>query len=197
MKDYQKFISFIVLFAAGFYWLDSSVHIPFLSAGVISGALFLLFLWWDRYCWKYKHPIMKAVCWLIGFHCYPNLNGTWNAEYSSSYNYDFKRNEYRTFGNGVVKIRQTYSAIFVEGKFGESSEFESLVATLKQKENGNWFLTYVYRSNPINIKLKKSPSGGMHIGFSYLEFQSGDLIGFYSNDENRQTRGKLKLTKAQ
>ncbi len=162
---------------------------------LISVIVILFFLLWDTWLWKQKRAFIPVFGVLMGFHNYPDISGKWTADYSSSYNYEDDNDKYCNFGIGQVEIRQTYSSIFINGQFGESSKFESFAATLKQKENGSWFLVYSYRNNPIDPKLKGSPSGGMHEGFCYLEIENGQLDGYYANDENRKTRGKLSLTR--
>ena len=74
---------------------------------------------------------------------------------------------------------------------------KSLLDLKKNKKwNGKWFLVYAYRNKPQITKLTNSLSGGMHEGFTYLDVESDNkLEGYYANDENRKTRGKLVLTK--
>lgn len=196
MKSYQRFIAFVVFFTAGFYWLNETVKIPYLSAGLISVVIFLVFVLWDRWLWKTKWLFIPLLGKLIGFHNYPNISGKWKIEYHSSYNFDSSNSQYTTTGTGEAEIKQTYSSVFISGVFGESSKFESFVAMFKEKENRSCFLIYGYRNNPIDVKLKHSPSGGMHEGFCYLEVcKDGKLDGYYTNDENRKTRGKIVLTR--
>jgi len=40
-----------------------------------------------------------------------------------------------------------------------------------------------------------STGGGMHEGFCYLEIEGNVLEGYYTNDENRKTRGSITFTK--
>ena len=194
MKSYQSFITFIVFFTAGFYLLDQKVSIPFLSASVISLIIFGVFLFWDKFLWKQKQFFIPQLAKLAGLHDYPNLNGKWKAEYSSSYKYDTQNDRYITTGRGEIIIKQSYTSIFITGQFSESDS-ENFIATLKQKENGSWFLIYGFRNKPKNEKLQNSPSGGMHEGFCYLDVESDKLNGYYTNDENRKTRGRMILTK--
>jgi len=208
LKSYRSFITFIVVLTGGVLWLNSVVSCPILIAdfqiscplfswGFISLVIFTLFLAWDHSVWRIKRFFIPKVCNLIGFHNYPDLNGDWKIAYSSSYKYDFKNNVYKTIGDGEAEIKQTYSNIFIKGVFGQSSNFESFIASLKQKENGDWFLVYGYTNNPLDSKLQVSRSGGMHRGFCYLELnkKNDKLTGFYSNDEVRKTRGKISLVK--
>ncbi len=194
MKDYQRFIAFIVLFTGGFYWLDGKIHLPFLSVSTISAVIFGLFLIWDRALWKVKKYYIARMCSLaLGLYDYPNLNGKWKVHYFSSYKYDEKNNKYTVEGDGEVTIDQCYSTLCIEGTFDESSRFESIIANLKQKEGGKWMLVYAYRNTPTDTAISSSPSGGMHMGFCYLELDllENKLEGFYSNDEQRKTRGKI------
>ncbi len=196
MKDQQKYITSIVLLVAAIYlvgkWIDTFFNKNFspmiTSIGTVSLIIYGLFIAWDKWLWKNK-KISYLLCKLVGFHEYPNINGTWDITYQSSYNGG-------TTGNGQAIIEQTYSSLFVEGNFGVDSSFESFFAQLKQKENGKWFLVYAYRNRPRNTKLTNSRSGGMHEGFTYLDIvNKSKLEGYYSNDENRKTRGKVTLVK--
>lgn len=194
MKDYQKFISFVVFFTFGFYGLQLVFELPLLSAGTVSLIIYLLFLLWNHSLWKRKGWVFRTIGKLIGLYDYPDISGEWEIEYASSYNFDTDKNEYRTNGKGSATIRQTYSTLHVKGKFENSSSFESFYATLKEKENGDWFIAYGYRSNPNNPKLSNSSGGGLHEGFSLLAVESPEkLEGYYSNDENRRTRGRITL----
>jgi hypothetical protein len=198
MKDYRRFISFIVLFTAGFYWLNNKVQIPYLSASAIAAVLFLIFIIWDRYLWKKKRFYISFLCSLAtGLYDYPDLSGKWKVKYFSSYKYDEKNDKYTTEGEGEVKISQCYSTLNIEGVFGASSKFESVIANLKQKESERWMLVYAYRNTPTDTALASSKNGGMHMGFCYLELSDDQrkLEGFYSNDEQRKTRGKITLQK--
>ena len=194
MKNYKQFITFIVFFTAGFYWINGIISIPVLSSGLISTIIFLLFLLWDKYLWKVKRFPIPLIGKLMGFYNYPNLSGEWEAIYRSSYKPGYGE-ENKKEGKGSIKIKQTYTSIFINGNFG-TSKFESFVSKLKQKENGNWILIYGYRNRPIDEKLLNSKDGGMHEGFCCLEVcETEKLEGYYTNDENRKTRGKIILTK--
>lgn len=194
MKSYQSFITFIVFFTAGFYILDQRVSIPFLSASLISLIIFGVFLIWDNLLWKQKRFFIPHLAKLAGLHDYPDLNGKWKAQYYSSYKSDATDNQYVTNGDGEIVIKQTYSSIFITGQFSDSDS-DSFVATLKQKENGSWFLIYGFRNKPKSSKLQNSLNGGMHEGFCYLELKDDKLTGYYTNDENRKTRGQVTLIK--
>lgn len=208
MKDYGRFIAFIIFFTAGILWLNSvlpcpanlfgySLPCPLFSLGTITIIITGAFLIWDFLLWKMKVLPISLLGKLMGCHDFPNLNGSWTISYSSSYKYDYENDKYITTGEGKATIDQTYSKLFVNGIFGESSEFESFSYKLQQKENGKWFLIYAYRNKPIDIKLKSSPNGGMHEGFCYLEINKNckEMKGYYSNDEHRKTRGSIVFKK--
>lgn len=208
IKNYQNFIAFIVILTGLILWLNNLVSCPasilgfqipcpIFSWGIISLIIFIFFLVWNHILWKIKGFFLPNLCGLAGFHSYPNLSGIWKIEYASSYKYDEKKDEYTTLGKGEAEIKQTYSNLFIKGVFGQSSDFESFISCLKQKENGYWLLVYGYTNIPVDPKLQSSPGGGTHRGFCYLELNKrGDkLTGFYSNDEIRKTRGKIVLTK--
>lgn len=196
MRDQQKYITSIVLLVTAIFivgdliesWLGKSVASFITSIGTISLIIYGLFIVWDKLLWKQK-LLGSLLSKLAGFYKYPVLEGKWRINYESSFN-NGKR------GTGEATIQQNYSSLFIAGNFGISSSFESFFSQLKQKENGQWFLVYAYRNKPQDINLMSSPSGGMHEGFTYLEVISkAKLVGYYANDENRKTRGKLVFTK--
>lgn len=208
IKNYQNFIAFIVILTGAILWLNSLISCPVLiiglqipcpifSWGVVSLIIFAFFLIWNYILWRVKGFFLPNLCGLAGFHSYPDLSGAWKIKYSSSYKYDLKSDKYITTGEGKAEIKQTYSNLYVKGVFGQSSGFESFVSCLKQKENDNWFLVYGYANIPTDLKLQSSPSGGAHRGFCYLELnkRGDEMIGFYTNDEVRKTRGKIVFTK--
>jgi len=197
MKDQLKFIKTIVLLTTATFfingWLEGYIGrnvTSFLtSIGAISMVGYGLYLAWDNWLWKQKW-LSFLLCKLVGFYDYPVLQGKWNLNFESTYRDGTK-------GTGEATILQTYSSLFIEGNFGQNSNFDTFFAQLKQKENGKWFLVYAYRNRPKSSKLTNSPSGGMHEGFAYLDVVGKNkLEGYYSNDENRKTRGKLIYTKS-
>lgn len=196
MRDQQKYITSIVLLVAAIYlfggWIEGllgknvSSFITLIST--ISLAVYGLYIIWDKWLWKINW-LSNLLCKLVGFYEFPVLRGKWQLSFESTYNNGTK-------GTGEAIIQQSYSTLFIEGTFGENSNFYTFFAQLKQKENGKWFLVYAYRNNPKRAKLTNSPSGGMHEGFTYLDIISQTkLEGYYSNDENRKTRGKIVFTR--
>lgn len=196
MKDQQKYITSIVLLVVAIYifggWIEGllgkNVASFITSISSISLVIYGLFFAWDKWLWKQKW-LSFLLCKLVGFYEYPILQGKWQLNYESTY-------ENGTKGVGEATIQQTYTTLFIEGNFGQNSNFDTFFAQFKQKENGKWFLVYAYRNKPKRTKLTNSPSGGMHEGFTYLDVVSQTkLEGYYSNDENRKTRGKIVFTK--
>ncbi len=196
MKDQQKYITSIVLLVTAIFifgewvetWFGKGIASFITSISTVSVIIYGLYLAWDKWLWKQK-GLAYILSKLVGFYEYPALDGKWKIVYESTFGNTTK-------GAGEATIQQSYSSLFIEGNFGQNSSFDSYFAQLKQKENGKWFLVYTYRNKPHSTKLTNSPSGGMHEGFAYLDVvDKNKLIGYYSNDENRKTRGKLTFTK--
>lgn len=196
MKDQQKYITSIVILVTLIYaiggWIEvllgKNVASFITSVGTISIVIYGLYYIWDKWLWK-KQWLSFLLCKLVGFYEYPVLEGEWQINYKSTFNNGKK-------GTGEAVIQQNYSNLCIEGNFGTNSSFESFFVALKQKENGKWFLVYAYRNKPHTPTLTNSLSGGMHEGFAYLDVVGKNkLEGYYSNDENRKTRGKIVLTK--
>lgn len=196
MKDQQRYITSIVILVALIYSVEvlvegilgKNVASFITSVGTISLVIYGLYYVWDKWLWK-TDGFSYLLCKLVGFYEYPVLEGVWQVMYESTFNNGKK-------GTGEVVIQQNYSTLYIDGNFGTSSTFESFFAQLKQKENGKWFLVYAYRSKPLKSTLTNSVSGGMHEGFTYLDIKGKNkLEGYYSNDENRKTRGKIVFTK--
>lgn len=197
MKDFAKFIRFVAIMAIGLYVFNELFKKPILSLGLISLVIYGLYFVWDKRLWRYKkHYVPQLAAALIGLHNFPDLNGKWSIEYWSSYEYDYDNNRYTQTGTGTADIEQTYSELFVSGRFGDLSGFASYFSQLKEHENHRWYLVYGYRNNTISTSLQQFPSGGMHDGFCYLEMRDDKTLeGYYTNDENRKTRGKIVLTR--
>lgn len=196
MKDNQKYITSIVAFVTIYNTLIGQVSeftkSPLISivstAGATSLVIYSLFLFWDKILWKVS-PISKLIAMFVGFYNYPVLEGSWNLNYDSNFNGGEK-------GEGLVRLKQTYSSLHIDGEFGQKSGFETFFTLLKQKENGKWFLVYGYCNKPKDRTMMNSLSGNMHEGFAYLDIKdNNEMLGYYSNDENRKTRGFIKLTK--
>lgn len=196
MKNQEKYITTIVILVAFIQafggWIErlfgKNIASFITSIGTTSLAIYILYYVWNKWLWKIQW-LSYLLCKLVGFYEYPVLNGNWSIKYESTFN-----NGKRGVGDAI--IQQSYSSLHIDGSFGTSSSFESFFAQLKQKESGKWFLVYSYRSKPRTLALINSLSGGMHEGFVYLDiFDKNKLEGYYSNDENRKTRGKIVLTR--
>ena len=197
MKDYKKFITFIVTFSIGLYLLNNLLKNNLFSISIISLIIFLLFLFWDNYLWKIDKlkNIKSLLAKLIGFYNYPNISGNWDVKYSSSYN-PKEDGGYQTFGDGKSSIKQTYSKIFMNIRFENESKSENYFTKLEEKPDGSWMLIYYYKNTPLNETLSNSKSGGMHEGFCCLNIVNENYMeGYYTNDENRKTRGKMEFYK--
>lgn len=192
MKNYHRFITFIVFFTFGFFYLNNQLNSTLKSASFISIIIFGLFLLWNHYLWKIKSKSIPLIGKVLGFFNYPNLNGKWKTTFNSTYKED---SESENSGVGNIIIKQNYSSLSIKGDF-EKSSFESFTAFLKEKEDGSWFLIYGYRNKPIDIELSNKLHGGMHEGFCWLDVTNEQkLTGFYSNDINRMTCGTIELNK--
>src|SRR4051812_49277228 len=128
MKDYGKFIKFIVFSTAGILVLNSiipcsvgfygvTLPCPVFSVGMITFILTAMFIIWDKFVWRVKITPFPLIAQLLGFHDYPDLTGEWTISYESSYKYDYKNNQYTTQGEGKATIKQSYSSLFVYGDF--------------------------------------------------------------------------------
>lgn len=149
---------------------------------------------WNMYFWKL--PFSSIFSKIIGIEDYPNLNGKWKGVLNSSYFYDKKENVDRKDMDCEMNIKQTPAYIEVDCKFGQS-ESKSWYAQLIRRDlhSNEWYLIYVYNNTPRESKLQASPHGGNHKGFCLLELKENILEGFYSNDEVRKTRGKIRVEK--
>jgi hypothetical protein len=201
MKDQQKYISFIVAFTILLFYLrDKLVNYLqiFWLANLLSSSatvliIYLFYKLWESVLWKIR-IVSKILSFFIGFNNYPVIEGKWVISYVSSFTTESDRQKR---GKGRVTIKQDYSRVnLIDGKFGTSSDFESLYTTLQQKPNNRWFLIYLYENKPKDAKLINSKYGGSHKGFCYLEIiNKNEMEGYYCNDEIRKTRGKVVFTR--
>lgn len=197
MKNYFSFIKSIGLITLTFVALQSCIGDQIFTSGAILILLTGFFFLWDTWLWKVKeYNIAKILSVLVGAYNYPDLNGEWKVKYWSSYFYDESKQTYSRDGVGTITIKQSYTRIYIKGQFGDSSRFESFAQLLKEKENGDWFLVYGFDNKPVATSLQNSPSGGNHSGFCYLDISNINLMeGYYTNDENRKTRGKIVMSR--
>lgn len=143
----------------------------------ISGMIYLLF---DKIIWKWN-PIRKL-------HNIPNLNGTWEGKYVSSYQNE--RNENVT---GITKIiiKQTWSKIKIES-YGDKSESHSIIAGLLCNGTNGIELRYEYfnKSNKNVIETMNK-----HYGLNALTYNEklDKLQGEYYTDKDRRTYGTIEV----
>lgn len=161
---------------------------------VIFTFLYSLNFLYERYFWN--HGWFKKIFVLIGFQEYPDIVGKWEMEYSSSYKYDWEKSEYKTKGAGDVVIKKIEGGFHYSGHFDKSSFGSSSNYFENNRNNKNeWILGYKYNNNPKETVINDLGFVG-HFGFSMLTFDSENpnkMTGFYGNDENRKTRGKIVL----
>ena len=208
MIKLERFIQFVVWFTLGFLALrsvlfqfipDTSLQTA-ISAISIAGCIVLFVSVWKKYFWKIKSKPVVFLGSLLGFIDYPNIGGKWKVEVESSYALVVAAPY--TKKKGEATIKQEYDKISVTVKFKNEantndSKSYSFIAVLKQSEDECWYLIYGYTNNPQSLTLTNSHSGGQHNGFTYLDVEDdlSCMEGYYCNDENRKTRGKIKFIK--
>ena len=200
--DLKKIVTISVLLTFGFYLASQSFpSVNFWKYSIVSFFVFLILYFlnfiYEKYLWN-SHWIIKKLFILVGFQEYPDISGTWEMQYFSSYKYDWGKSKYITKGNGIVKIKKIHGGFSYTGNFNKS-DFKSSSNYFERNENNKseWTLGYKYTNDPKETDLAQTGFVG-HCGFSILNFDSEnpkELSGFYGNDENRKTRGKMALTK--
>jgi|GEM_PF-3322244 hypothetical protein len=198
----RKIVSISVFLTFAFYALSQKVpDIKFWKYSIISVIIFfilyLLNLLYENFFWN-KHIILKKPFLWLGFQDYPNITGDWEMSYYSSYKYDWDGSEYKTKGIGTIKIKKIEGGFSYSGNFNDSSFKSSNNFFEKNKNNKTeWVLGYKYTSKPQETDLANT-GFVEHCGFVILNYDKEDINeiqGFYGNDENRKTRGKLILKK--
>ena len=197
--DLQKIVFMSVLLTFAFYYVSNEFLEPlFWQYSVVSMAIFLvlygLSCLYEKCLWKM--PYAKHIFTLIGFQEYPNIVGRWEMEYFSSYKYDWKALTYHTIGKGYIDIEKIEGGFLYKGKFAES-EFKSTSNFFERNKNNKkeWTLGYKYNNAPTNTDTSRMGFVS-HYGFLLLEFDQDsheEMKGFYGNDEDRKTRGKIIL----
>lgn len=160
------------------------ITIPFIEFTVsiaaigVFGALYAIF---DKCIWKWK--IFK----MLGLVQTPNLNGTWEGEFKSSY-HDFKE-EFPA----VLIIEQTWSKICIRGKFNYSTS-SSYTTSLKINSGGGIKLMYSYYNDKSPQAYKEGMSN--HRGYGSLEITNDSITGYYfNNPTTNANHGTLTLSK--
>ena len=198
----KKIVSVSVLLTFAFYTI--SQKIPELNFWKYSLVSFLIFsilyslnLIYEKYLWK-KNIFIKTPFLLLGFQEYPDITGKWRMDYYSSYKYDWDNSKYNTKGTGEIIIKKIEGGYKYSGNFDQSNFKSSSNFFEKNKNNKNeWLFGYKFTNNPKETDLSGTGFAG-HNGFVLLNYDLEDknkIIGFYGNDENRKTRGKIILTK--
>lgn len=158
------------------------ISIPFIEFTVSIAAMGLfsiLYSLFDKFIWKWKW-IKK-----IGLDQTPNLNGTWEGEFKSSYH------NFEESFPAVLIIEQTWTKICIRGKFNDSSS-SSYTASLKVNDGGGIKLFYSYINDKNPEHFKKGTSN--HRGYGRLEIINASMTGSYFNDPtNNNNHGKLNL----
>ncbi len=198
----KKIVSVSVLLTFAFYAISNRFpSLYFWKYSIVSAVIFLILYLlnylYENYLWN-KHWIIKKIFILLGFQEYPNIVGKWEIDYCSSYKYDWKNSKYNTTGKGDVAIKKIEGGFLYSGKFGES-EFKSSSNYFERNKSDQqeWILGYKYTNNPNETNISDTGFVG-HCGFAILNFDQEkpkELTGFYGNDENRKTRGKMILKK--
>lgn len=200
--DLKKIVSISVLLTFAFYYISNRFpEVNFWKYSIVSVVIFLILyllnLLYEKCLWN-KHWLIKKIFIFIGFQEYPNIVGNWSMDYFSSYKYDWEKSEYTTTGKGAVRIKKIVGGFYYSGEFGES-KFRSTSNYFERNLNNEneWTLGYKYINDPNETNISNTGFVG-HCGFSMLHFNQGnpeEMIGFYGNDENRKTRGKITLKK--
>ncbi|MDX9778622.1 MAG: hypothetical protein RBT30_00005 [Patescibacteria group bacterium] len=200
----KKIVSISVLLTFAFYAVSNKFpELNFWKYSIVSAIIFLIlyllnFLY-EKFFWN-KHWIIKKLFILIGFQEYPNIVGGWEMEYFSSYKYDWDNSKYNTKGKGEIKIKKVEGGFIYSGNF-DQSRFKSSSNYFEKNQNNKleWILGYKYTNDPKETNLSQTGFVG-HCGFTILNFDEDkpeEMSGFYGNDENRKTRGKIILKKKQ
>lgn len=198
----KKIVSISVLLTFAFYAVSNKFpELNFWKYSIVSAIIFLIlyllnFLY-ENFFWN-KHWIIKKLFILIGFQEYPNIVGGWEMEYFSSYKYDWDNSKYNTNGKGEIEIKKVEGGFIYSGNFDQSI-FKSSSNYFERNQNNRleWVLGYKYNNGPKETNLSQTGFVG-HCGFTILNFDEDkpeEMSGFYGNDENRKTRGKIILKK--
>lgn len=198
--DLKRIVYISVLLTFGFYlvsqqfpWLDFWKY-SFVAFGVFI-ILYALNYVYENYLWN-SHFLIRKVFAFLGFQEYPNIIGTWEMTYFSSYKYDWNKSEYKTISKGRITINKIEGGFFYKGNF-DKSHFKSTSNYFERNRNNSneWILGYKYINDPEETDI--SGTGFVsHCGVAVLNFDNKkpkEIEGFYGNNENRKTRGKIIL----
>ena len=146
-----------------------------IGVGATYGILFFLF---DKFLWKFTGFI----------HHVPNLNGTWQAAGTSSYQVDAAGSPVAEFSLKVI-IRQTFTRIEI---FAESKDSTSRSTMASLCSSGAVTLVrYSFENTP---KSKATPDMQRHPGLIELRMDSSNrMIGDYFSGKHRLRYGELTM----
>jgi hypothetical protein len=148
---------------------------------VTSLTAFSLFYWlFNKFIWRVIVKILNI----------PNLNGMWDCK-GHSFN-SVTKAEFSW--DSVIEIKQTWSKIAVYQRTKDSdSHSMSVIGSIKNEENGEIVLSYVYENTPRS----DTPALLKHKGVVTLRFNKykTKASGDYFNDQNRSTYGTMNLEK--
>ncbi len=198
----KNFISITVLLTFAFYFINTKLpewnfwKYSFVSL-VIFLIIYILNFLYEKYLWN-KHKYVVKIFTIVGFQKYPNISGEWKMKYNSSYKDDWDKSIYMTKGTGKIKIRKIDGGFLYSGNF-DKSKFKSKNNFFENNKNNNeeWILGYRYLNDPKETNIANTGFVG-HSGFTILNFDENnpnEITGFYGNDENRKTRGRIILEK--
>ena len=151
------------------------------GVAITSFTLFsLLFAIFDRHVWRVA-PVRR----LFGL---PDLNGKWSCDGSQL---DSDGNVTKEW-HATITIKQTWSRLCIALQT-DSSRSRSGPASIEFDEGHGFRLLYTYRNDPSPGQKPLVP----HQGTCELIFADDctSADGFYFNDHNRQSFGRMKLTK--
>ncbi|MTI47823.1 MAG: hypothetical protein FH761_08280 [Firmicutes bacterium] len=177
-----KIIAYLAIISVSLSMLISKIEFPFASkiqapsTMVLFSGLYFLF---NSYAWKWKlfSFIVKT----------PDLSGTWEGEYQSSYICEDTKKPYKGKVNFIIE--QTWTKIRIISENGKSVSC-SEVAGVAINDNMGVVLRYQYKNEP---KFNNVKSMNCHIGFNKLRYieEKQRLEGDYFNDKHRGTYGVL------
>jgi SMODS-associating 2TM, beta-strand rich effector domain len=174
-------------------------------------TLFVCFLFWffNNYLWKIDF-FAELIDNFVGIPVKPNINGVYLGKVYSSYEYDYKNNQYTMIVNTLVVIKQTYfNTMIKQYNFNEDFSISSkshlnngiyFSQTISNDNTKKWKVFYDHINNvENNFEQEKSSFNERkedHIGVTLINEVTSNphnLKGIYTNDETRKTRGKFDL----
>lgn len=181
-----KVIAYLAIISVSLSMLISKglslIKVPF--ASYLDAPSTMVLFWglysvFNSYMWKWK--CFKFIIKI------PNLNGTWEGEYCSSYICEDTKQPYK--GKVQFTIEQNWTKIRIISENGKSVSC-SEVSGIAINDHMGIVLRYQYKNEP---KFDTVESMHCHTGFNKLRFlpDKQRLEGDYFNDKNRKTYGTL------